>query len=403
MGAHTDEFAIQRGQLFTPTAIVLAVIVAIGFFFIGMRFMFGLTEVSNLSQGFPWGIWITYDVATGTAFACGGYAIAITTYIMNRMQYHPLIRSAILTSMFGYMFAGLSVVVDLARYWNMYGFFMPNRWNFDSAMLEVALCVMSYNVVLILEFLPALLERLKDGKYKGFWSNFAFVGKYSAKIYSVLNPILFIFVCIGITLPTMHQSSLGALMITAGDKVHPLWQTGWLPLLFLLNALYLGYAVVIFEAIGSSLGFGRPFEIKETAGLSKFVFGVTAIWFAVRFYDLMIGRGVFFEYAFNFDVFALNFWGEILCLAVGALVLLKNSVKPNLRQMFLAATLFLLGGGWYRFNAYTIGYTPLNGYKYFPSIPEFMITLSFIALEILLYITLVKLLPIMAKPHEKHA
>ncbi len=401
MGAHADEFAIQRGKLFTPLFFFLALVVAVGFFFIGMRFVYGLTAVSNLSQGFPWGIWITYDVATGTAFACGGYAIAITTYIFNRMQYHPLIRSAILTSMFGYMFAGLSVVVDLARYWNMYGFFIPARWNFDSAMLEVALCVMSYNVVLIIEFLPSLLERLKDQKYKGFWANFAFVGRISDKIYNILNPILFIFVCIGITLPTMHQSSLGALMITAGHKVHPLWQTGWLPLLFLLNALYLGFAIVIFEAIASSVGFGRPFEIKETAGLSKFVFWVTAVWFAIRFYDL-IARGAL-GHAFGFDVFAINFWGEILCLAIGAVVLLKNSVKPNLRQMFLAATFFLLGGGWYRFNAYTIGYTPLNGYKYFPSIPEFMITLSFICLEILLYITLVKLLPIMAKPHGKHA
>ena len=118
-----------------------------------------------MSDGYPWGIWITYDVATGTAIACGGYAVAILVYIRNRMHYHPLIRSCILTSMFGYGLAGFSVMVDLGRPWNAYNFFVPSKWQANSAMFEVALCVMAYSTVLIIEFLPAILYSLETSRW----------------------------------------------------------------------------------------------------------------------------------------------------------------------------------------------------------------------------------------------
>ena len=119
-----------------------------------------------MSDGYPWGIWIAYDVATGTAIACGGYAVAILVYIRNHMHYHPLIRSCILTSMFGYGLAGFSVMVDLGRPWNSYNFFVPSKWQVNSAMFEVALCVMAYTTVLIIEFLPAILYSLETSRWR---------------------------------------------------------------------------------------------------------------------------------------------------------------------------------------------------------------------------------------------
>lgn len=111
-----DEYQIQRGKILTPSFWVLLTLTVIGFTLIAVRFIWGIGAVSNMSDGYPWGIWITYDVATGTAIACGGYAVAILVYIRNKMSYHPLIRSAVLTSLFGYGLAGFSVMVDVGAH-----------------------------------------------------------------------------------------------------------------------------------------------------------------------------------------------------------------------------------------------------------------------------------------------
>src|SRR5512133_2614912 len=163
---HEHEYQQLEGKIFTRSFFILLFVVAVGFFFVGVRFIKGIGAVSNMSDGYPWGIWITYDVATGTAIACGGYALAILVYIGNRMHYHPMIRSCILTSMFGYGLAGFSVMVDLGRPWNAYNFFVPSKWQFNSAMFEVALCVMAYSTVLIIEFLPAILYSLETSRWR---------------------------------------------------------------------------------------------------------------------------------------------------------------------------------------------------------------------------------------------
>src|SRR5512138_120486 len=165
MAGHHDEFIRLEGKIFTKSFFVLLTLVIIGFYYIGVRYVKGIGAVSNMSDGYPWGIWITYDVATGTAIACGGYAMAILVYIRNHMHYHPMIRSCILTSMFGYGLAGFSVMVDLGRPWNSYNFFVPSRWQANSAMFEVALCVMAYSLVLIIEFLPAILYSMETSRW----------------------------------------------------------------------------------------------------------------------------------------------------------------------------------------------------------------------------------------------
>src|SRR5512133_3213691 len=166
MAGHHDEFIRLEGKIFTRSFFVLLALTLIGFFYIGVRYVKGIGAVSNMSDGYPWGIWIAYDVATGTAIACGGYAVAILVYISNQMRYHPLIRSCILTSMFGYGLAGVSVMVDLGRPWNAYNFFVPSKWQANSAMFEVALCVMAYSTVLIIEFLPAILYSLETSRWR---------------------------------------------------------------------------------------------------------------------------------------------------------------------------------------------------------------------------------------------
>ncbi len=161
------EFKAGRHDL-TKSILRLLGLAIIGMGLILVRYVRGLGAVSNMNDGYPWGIWITYDVATGTAIACGGYALAILVYIRNRMQYHPLIRSCVLTSMFGYGLAGFSVMVDIGRPWNAYNFFVPSKWQANSAMFEVAICVMSYSTVLVIEFLPAILYSMDTSRWTGF-------------------------------------------------------------------------------------------------------------------------------------------------------------------------------------------------------------------------------------------
>ncbi len=138
----------------------LLAIAAAGIAMILWRLYAGLGATTAMSDGYPWGIWIAFDVVTGTALACGGYAVAILVYILNRGKYHPLIRPAILTSALGYSIAGLSVVLDIGRWWSVWKVpLYVGRWNGNSVLLEVAVCIMAYTVVLWIELALALLDK----------------------------------------------------------------------------------------------------------------------------------------------------------------------------------------------------------------------------------------------------
>ncbi|AJE02773.1 Ni/Fe-hydrogenase cytochrome b subunit [Geobacter pickeringii] len=417
MGSHHDEYQVQPGKIFTKPFFILLALVVFGFGLIAYRFFAGVGAVTGLSDGYPWGIWIAYDVATGTAFACGGYALALLIYIMNRWKYHPLIRSALLTSVFGYCLAGFSVMVDLGRYWNAYSFFLPTRWQPNSIMFEVALCVMTYSMVLIIEFLPAVLYTLEHSKWRwvresAHWlyprllpdrealhSGLTVVSKVAGHMQVRLDKVLIFFIVLGITLPSMHQSSLGSMMIVAGEKLNPLWQTGFLPLLFLINCIFIGYATVMFESIVSSYGFKRAYEVHEIAGIAKIVPMVAGLWMAVRFGDLIWRHQI--PAIFAFDKNSCFFLLEVLLIGGGAFMLLSKKNRLSPRMLFISGAILMLGGGLFRFNVYLIGFNPGAGWSYFPSFAEFMITVGIIALEILGYLVLVKIFPVMPNP-KKH-
>ena len=407
---HHDDFQKQEGNLFTKSFFVLLALVLIGVYLVGIRCFKGVGAVSNLSDGYPWGIWITYDVAVGTAIACSGYAVAILVYICHGMRYHPLIRSCILTSMFGYALAGLSVMVDIGRPWNAYNFFVPTRWQVNSVMFEVALCIMTYTVVLILEFLPTVLYSLEKSEWRRFRefvdnlpralapdkaklaTRIDNVRAASGRIRPLLDKVLIFFIVLGITLPTMHQSALGSLLLIAPSKLNPLWHTGFLPLLFLINCIYIGYSIVILESTLASYAFKRPIEIKELSGLARIIPWLTAIWLAVVLGDLawrhQLGAAV------RFDFYSCFFLLDVGLVAVGAGMLFRKGIRWSPRWLFVSAVLILLGGGLYRFNVYLIGFNPGPGWTYFPSLAEVMISVAFVAFEILAYQMLVKLVPV---------
>ncbi len=225
------------------------------------RFAAGIGAVSGLTDGYPWGVWIAFDVVTGTALGCGGYAIAILAYILNKGKYHPLVRPALLTSALGYSMAALAIIIDVGRSWFIWriplgGFPDVGKYNWNSALLEVALCVMAYVGVLWIELGPAFLE-----KWEATSKNSALVGFAKAGLKFFDKALIWI-IALGVLLPTMHQSSLGTVMLLAGPKLHRLWNTGWIPLLFLISCIGMGYAVVVWESAVSSTVFKRQ---RETA------------------------------------------------------------------------------------------------------------------------------------------
>jgi len=416
--SHNDEYQRYDAKIFTPSFIVLLGLTLIGFILIGVRFVKGIGAVSNMSDGYPWGIWITYDVATGTAIACGGYAMAILIYIRNHMHYHPMIRSAILTSMFGYGLAGFSVMVDVGRPWNAYNFFVPSKWQANSAMFEVALCVMAYTTVLLLEFLPAVLTTLEKTDWKTFRSLLDFlyrkmgvkqpenleerldsVKALAAWLRPRLDKVLIFVIVLGITLPTMHQSSLGSLLLIASTKLHPLWHTGFLPLLFLINCMFIGYSIAILESIISCYAFKRPFETKELSGMAQIIPWLTIIWLSVVIGDL-IWRGQLGA-ALSFDFYSGFFLLEFCLVAGGSLLMFSGKKRQSIRWLFVSAALIVLGGALYRFNVYLIGFNPGKGWHYFPALAELMITVGIVAFEILGYQVIVKILPVLPKLHTR--
>ncbi len=404
-----SEYRRHKAPIITPSFLILLLLSLIGLALIALRFFKGLGYVSNLSDGYPWGIWITYDVATGTAIACGGYAMAIFIYICNNMHYHHMIRSAVLTSMFGYCLAGFSVMVDLGRPWNAYNFFVPSKWQANSAMFEVALCVMIYSTVLIIEILPSvlfILERDRWSDTRGILYSIQkmlsrqqkdAISKYAKMIRPKLDRILIFFVVLGITLPTMHQSSLGSLMLLSSSKLHPLWYTGFLPLLFLVNCIFIGFSIVVLESIISCYAFKRPYETKELSVVSAVIPWLTIIWFGVIFGDLAWrGQlGLIFNSGTNSFFFVL----QNMLVATGSCMLFFKRNRGSLRRLFLAAMCLVAGGALYRFNVYLIGFDPGNGWSYFPSLSEFMVTVGLISIEILGYQLLVKTFPILPRLH----
>ncbi len=379
MSAHQP---LQR-PIVTLPFLALGVVALIGTYYLIQRFLNGMGPVTNINGGYAWGVWVVYDVVVGTALACGGYALAITVYIMNKGKYHPLMRPALLASLLGYGLGGIGAMIDMGRWWQFYNIFTPWHMNFNSVMLEVGLCVATYILVLFIEFAPTLLEKVGA---KG--------------LVKTLNKALFFFIALGVLLPTMHQSSLGSMLIAMGWKVHPLWQSLHLqPLLAILTALTMGFAVVVFEASFSSVGFRRPAETPLLAGLGKGIVGLIAAYLLFRFGEILLNGKL--GLIFAGDLGSLMFLLET-ALFVFPLVVLSSARHRGHGPMLLWASVSMLfAGSLYRFNAFLITFDPGPGYSYFPSVPEIMVTAGMVALEIMAFLFVVKKFPVL---HDaKHA
>lgn len=374
MNAH----APLGGKLLTKPFYLLSMLFLIAAVILLIRLFYGLGSVTHLSDGYPWGLWLVVDVMVGTAFGCAGYSMALLVYLLNRGEYHPMVRPAMMAGLFGYGLAGFAVMIDLGRYWQVYTLFIPEFINFNSILLEVSWCVMAYTVVLAIEFTPTFLERFGLDNLK-----------------QKLSKVLFLAIAVGILLPTMHQSSLGSMAIIAGNQISALWQTQMLPPLFLISAILMGYAIVPFESILSATGLRRKMETDLLAKVSFIALLATTFYLFLRFTDLIWRDALGLAFAGDSD--SIMFWIENLLFIVPVILLANESLRNHPRYIFISAMSLLLAGTLYRLNVYIIGYHPTIGgdWSYFPSVTELLLTLGIFSLEILLYLIFVKTLPVL--------
>jgi Ni/Fe-hydrogenase subunit HybB-like protein len=378
MSAHAHPTPVG-GKLLTPGYLLLVAIALVGVVLALYRFAVGLGPVTALSDGYPWGIWIAFDVVTGTAMGAGGYALAILIYVLNKGRYHPLIRGALVTTALGYTIAGISVLLDVGRWWQIWKIpIFVTQWNGNSALLEVAICIMAYMIVAWIEVSGSIFEHLgKQGNAT------------AQKIHVGLRKVLPFVIAMGVLLPTMHQSSLGTLMMLTA-RLHPLWHSELMPLLFLVSCIAMGYGGVILESAVSHTAFRREIEWPLLSKLSKVVAYVVLGYVVLRVGDVVV-RGAFAGASSGF--IALFLFEQLLFVVPAVIMLTEQRRNPGV--LFASAFALVFAGALYRFDTYLVAYNAGANWSYFPSVTELLITFGLVAAEVAVYVFIVKRFPIL--------
>jgi Ni/Fe-hydrogenase subunit HybB-like protein len=353
---------------------VLGLILSAGFYASLLRFTKGLGAATNLTDRFPWGLWIGFDVVCGVGLAAGGFTLAATVYIFHLRRFHPVLRPAILTAFLGYALVAVALMYDLGKPYNVWHPLI--MWNPHSVMFEVAWCVMLYLTVLALEFAPAVLERFK-------------LHKPLKLIKAVTIPL----VIVGVLLSTLHQSSLGSLFLIVPSKLHPYWYSPLLPLLFFISAVGVGIAMVIFESNLSARAFGREIEMPLLSSLGKAMAVVLAVYGILRFRDLWArGTLVYLQQASTETVlFVLEI---VVGLALPLILLLIRRVREDREGLFAIAVLVITGFLLNRLNVSITGLEYSAHAHYFPKWAEVAVTLSIVGMGFLSFALAVRYLKV---------
>jgi Ni/Fe-hydrogenase subunit HybB-like protein len=354
---------------------------------VAVRLLFGLGAVSAQSDGYAWGIWKPLNVVTFTGIAAGAYAVGLVTYLFNRGEYHPLVRSAVMAGAMGYTLAGTSVLIDLGRWWNLWVVFWPPIWNLNSVLLEVALCVLAYTMVLWVEVGPAVLEKLEASSDAG-------IARVARAILPWLRRAMPFVVATAILLPTMHQSSLGGLFMIAETKTHPLWHSPLLNGLFLVSCITMGFgAVVVIENL-AAMAWGKRVDQRLLARLGVVPAWLSLLYVALRIADLArLGK---LPLVLSSGVYSCFFLLEIaLFLAPGALQL-SARWRSNRGLLFGSGLMLVFGGALYRFDTYLLAYQPQAGWRYFPYVREMAFSVCLAAIGVAVYVLFAKLFPILS-------
>ncbi len=278
---------------------------------------------TTLNDLAPWGIWIGFDVMSGVALAAGGFVIAATVHIFGREKYAPLLRPAILTAFLGYLLVVLGLLLDLGQPWRIWHALI--YWNPHSVLFEVAWCVMCYTAVLALEFAPVPFERLRLRRPR-----------------LILRAVTIPLIILGITLSTMHQSSLGSMFLIFPEKLSALWYSPIIPLLFFTTAVAAGLAMVTVESLLSARFMRRDAHMNLLNNVARATAVVLLIYAAIKIVDVAV-RGAWSTLT-PFDWTDLTWLLELaLTVLLPAVLLLIPRVRSSPGMLLAVQSLVVIG------------------------------------------------------------
>jgi Ni/Fe-hydrogenase subunit HybB-like protein len=339
-----------------------------------VRFTQGLGASTHLSDQFPWGIWIGFDVLCGVMLAAGGFTLTAAVHILHIKRMHPIVRPTVLTAFLGYLLVCVALMYDLGKPYNIWHPLIMR--NPHSVMFEVAYCVMLYTTVLALEFSPIVLERFN-----------------LQKPLRVIRAVLIPLVIGGVILSTLHQSSLGTLYLIMPEKLHPFWYTPLLPAFFFLSAIAVGLAMTIFESSMSAKHFGRQLELPILQELGRVLAVVLGVYAILRFEDLLHRGALKLAFQPGYEMYL--FWLEIsLALILPLILLAQRKVRESAGGLYLSAVLVVLGFITNRMNVSITGMESSAGTHYIPKWTELSVTGAIVAVGFALFGLAVKYLPI---------
>jgi Ni/Fe-hydrogenase subunit HybB-like protein len=350
--------SFEKLPKFTFWRAVLLVILAAGFYSTLLRFTKGLGVATHLSDRFPWGLWIGFDVVCGVGLAAGGFTLAAIVYVFHLRRFHPILRPSILTAFLGYALVAVALLYDLGKPYNIWHPLV--MWNHHSVMFEVAWCVMLYLTVLALEFSPAVFERFR-------------MQKPLKQLKAITIPL----VIVGVLLSTLHQSSLGSLFLIVPSKLHPYWYSPLLPVFFFISAVGTGMAIVIFESNLSARAFGLEIEMPLLAALGKAMAVVLGVYGILRLQDLW-RRGALVHLREPSTETALFVLEIVLGILIPLPLLLLRRVREDREGLFAAAVLVITGFLLNRLNVSITGLEYSAHAHYFPKWTEVAVTLSMV-------------------------
>jgi Ni/Fe-hydrogenase subunit HybB-like protein len=357
------------------------------------RYAFGVGAISNLSNSYPWGFWVSFDLFTGIAISSGAFIIAAVIYIFELKEFKPMLRAVLLTALLGYIMEAMALMVELGHPERIWYFFIYQNWT--SFLLFIGLYVMIYIAIMAAEFSPAVFERLHWEKSLNFMKR-------------LMKPL----VIVGVVISILHQGSLGALMLIQPAKLFPLWWTPLLPVLFFISAISIGLAMTIFESSLSSRYFKRGLEIHLLQKLAAAIPWVLGIYLMVKFGDLFYSGDA--RLLFNSSLMSILFWSEIL---LGVLFpMIWFSFKRNRQSpagLFVGAVILLFGMIFNRFNvswfavkhANPLTYMPtfMGPATYTPSWTEFALSIGIFSFGILAFGLAVTYLPVFEPEEQGHS
>jgi Ni/Fe-hydrogenase subunit HybB-like protein len=371
-----------KQTLFTPVNIISGIFLLIGLVITVLRFTKGLGYVTNLDDNNPWGIWIGFDLLCGVALAAGGYTASSACYLFGLKKYHSAVRPAILTAFLGYALVVFALHYDVGRPYRLpYPIFVSPGTT--SLLFEVGLCVFLYVTVLAIEFSPALFEWLGMKALRN-------------KIHK-LTLALTVF---GVVLSTLHQSSLGALYIAVPSKIHPLWYSPYLAILFFVSSIPAGLSMVILEGTLAHKPWhhmmDKTYQEEHDGVILGFARGASmalAAYFCVKL--------VAMAYDNNWHYLATG-WGawwlvEVLgFVALPSLLYAIGSREKNITLAKWTSALTVLGIILNRFNVSIVAFNwqlP-SSQRYFPSLMEIGVSLFVVTLGVSIYRFIVSRMPI---------